>query len=195
VRKSLISSLLFCVLMVFFAVNVSAQDFEVTAGPVFTVFMDAEVEEEHNTAFGFYVGGKYEVLENLKIGGQFERFSSSETETEEGITTTGTLTVNGIVGLASYDLLRDEDIGLSLKGGPGFYFGSSSAEVNGFTMSFDLEGALGFKGGCGFSYALTPDLDATGNVFYRFLRTSVEDFGDEVNLSGIEVSAGIDYSF
>ncbi len=92
-----------------------------------------------NSGFGFFIGGKYEVIDNLKVGAEFERFSGSggvflsgefeeegEEETPQQVVLVELdvglnykLTVNGILGTVSYDVTD----WLAVSGGVGYYFG------------------------------------------------------------------------
>lgn len=183
----------------FLSLNVQAQesniDGDLLGGLYYTTLADEDMDENMDSGFGFYLGGKYNISPKMNIIGQFERFSISNTEND----VTSKLSVSGMVVNGEYnlnDIIDLEKMNVYGRGGVGYYFGESGNDI----ISINLENSLGFKLGAGVDYKLDSGIKITGNANYRILETKLEgDWGEladnDINLSGFEIGAGVSYSF
>ncbi len=165
-------------------------------GVSYNFFLDEELREDVGGGFGFFLGGKYEALEDLKVIGQYEMIRASGTDAEGDVY----LNLHGLVGMVSYDIFSEEEFTLYMKGGPGYYFGSMGVIVEGFDLGFGLEPGLGLKVGGGAEYEVTPDVKILGDLSYRWFTTKLDIDNEELemeegNFSGLDISLGASYSF
>lgn len=178
--------------------NAQAQEVDIEGdllgGIFYTTLADDDIEGDMKSGVGFSVGGRYHFNEEISAIGQFERFTTSQTEDN----ITARLSINGLVASGAYNISEAaeiEEVDIYGRAGIGYYFGQIGIEE----ISFNLESSLGFKFGAGVEYEVIPGLHLAGNANYRILETGLEgDWGevdDTVNLSGVEIGVGMSFRF
>ena len=198
-RIFIIAALTLCLLISSLSgLNVQAQEVDIDGdllgGVFYTTLADDDIEDEMQSGMGFYLGGRYHYNEEISVIGQFERFTTSQTEDN----ITAILSINGLVGSGAFNISEAAEIAevdIYGRAGIGYYFGQIGIEE----VSFDLESSLGFKFGAGVEYEVIPGLHLAGNANYRILETGLEgdwgDVDDTVDLSGIEIGVGMSFAF
>ena len=187
----MISTMVIC-LVAFLTFSTYAQEIEIRGGGSYITLSD---DDAPDGGFGFYVGGKYNIFDDLNAIGQYEKYFISETIDDVDVD----IDLNAILGLASFDLMPENQTNISLMGGPGFYFGSLSVKEGGMEISFNLESSLGLKFGAALEHKLVEDINLNIGGFYRILEMGIEidDFptDEEGDFSGLEFNGGLSYSF
>jgi len=173
-RTLVIAAITLCLLFSSLSgLNAEAQEVEINGdllgGVFYTTLADDDIEDDMQSGMGFYLGGRYHYNEEISVIGQFERFTTSQTEDDF----TATLSINGLVGSGAFNISEAAEIAevdIYGRAGIGYYFGQIGIEE----VSFDLENSLGFKFGAGVEYEVIPGLHVAGNANYRILETGLE---------------------
>jgi len=220
-KNLLLTSLIVCGLVFTPIIGVNAQEAgSLYGGVYYTTLADTDLDTEGDelsldltSGFGFNAGGEMQMTPEFGVAAEFSRIfvsdSDSITETGGGVTATGeveaNLPVNAIRGNAVLnlnELMEQENLpDIKIKGGAGYYFGELDFEgevtVNGetyeeYSESEDLSG-FGFRIGASVEQEVTDDFSVKGDIGYRIL--DLENGGDDVNANGVELGAGVAYSF
>ncbi|MTI59486.1 MAG: porin family protein [Firmicutes bacterium] len=156
--------------------------------------VDISKVDKIDSGSGFYLGGRLPINENIKIGGYYEYFNADtegkvkSLDFDEEIKIEMEIPVNGLVGIASYNI---NDY-LAVNGGLGYYFGEIEIKTGPFSiMKTDLNG-LGFKLGTDLNYPLNEKISIIGAANYRILTLEADDYyDDDIDFNGFEFKGGI----
>ena len=195
------------------AQEVSMENMKMVGGVSYNTFdgtisvegsQDENIFEDNDldSGFGFYVGGKYNIQGNIDFVGQYERYfiNDSWTDNQSGNTIDYNINLNSLVGLFSYDFMPTNNINVSLLGGPGYYFGEISTSVKeiDYDVIADFKSSIGYKLGAEVEHRLKKNLNLNANGFYRDLEMEIagQDYEtDKIDFSGFEFSVGLNYKF
>ncbi len=173
-----------------------------------------------SSALGFGIGGEVNITPEISASAEYVRFSTSDSESfseelnnDEPIpqqvfqaNIDFKMVVNAIRGNFVYDIssmIEEEEVpAIKLKAGAGYYFGGLDIEfqvtedgevVDEFSEREDFDGGFGFRIGAEIEQEIMEDLSIRGDIGYRILDLTVED--ENFDLNGIEIGAGLSYSF
>lgn len=159
--------------------------------------IDISKVDKIDSASGFYLGGRLPINEKVKIGGYYEYFNADSEgkvkylDFDEEIKLKMEIPVNGLVGIASYNI---NDY-LAVNGGLGYYFGEIEIKTGSLSiMKTDLNG-LGFKLGTDLNFPLSEKISIIGAANYRILTLEADDFDEDINFNGLEFKGGISCKF
>lgn len=220
-KKIMLISLLSLVLVFapLLGVNAQENDINIYSGAYYTSFADSELadlDDELNidlsSGIGFKVGGEIKIVPEFGISGEYSRIfnsdSTSETMFFDGEEVDMNIDVNmpvntirGAAILNVHELMEQENIpSIKLSGGLGYYFGemevTAEATANEITEteteSEDFSG-IGFKFDIAIEQEVADNFNVNGDIGYRIL--DLENGDDDFNANGLELGAGVSYSF
>ena len=200
-------------------VHAQENDINIYSGAYYTSFADSELadlDDELNidlsSGIGFKVGGEIGIVPEFGISGEYSRIfnsdSTSETMFFDGEEVDMNIDVNmpintirGAALLNIHELMEQDNIpSIKLSGGLGYYFGemevTAEATANEITEteteSEDFSG-IGFKFDIAIEQEVADNFNVNGDIGYRIL--DLENGDDDFNANGLELGAGISYSF
>ncbi|MFW6270307.1 MAG: outer membrane beta-barrel protein [Bacillota bacterium] len=132
----------------------------------------------------FYLGTEYTVDDFSSVIAQYENISASNSVD---------ISASGLAGQYAYEVYTvdnyDFNFDIAVKGGAGYYFSGEYGDD-------DLESSFGFKAGAGLISELQEDMDLNFDILYRSLEMDIDnDNNNYLDLSGLELSAGVTYNF